>query len=66
MRKDATPQPSTPLNPANHYAIAHVATRAAQLDHVIEFCVDTQMGSHRKAAEYLIKRLDPNRLVRFV
>jgi hypothetical protein len=47
----------------HHYAIAHVATRAAQLDHVIEFCVDTQMGSHKKAAEYLIKRLDPNRLV---
>jgi hypothetical protein len=34
----------------HHYAIAHVATRAAQLDHVIEFCVDTQMGSHKKAA----------------
>jgi hypothetical protein len=27
----------------HHYAIAHVATRAAQLDHVIEVCVDAQM-----------------------
>jgi len=47
----------------HHYAIAHVATRAAQLDHAIEFCVDAQMGSHREAAEYLIKSLDTPRLI---
>jgi hypothetical protein len=47
----------------HHYAIAHMATRAAQLDHAIEFCVDAQMGSHREAAEYLIKSLDTPRLI---
>jgi hypothetical protein len=47
----------------HHYAIAHVATRAAQLDHAIELCVSAQMGSHRKAAEHLIKNLDTHRLV---
>jgi hypothetical protein len=47
----------------HHYAIAHVATRAAQLDHQIEFSVDAQMRSYRKAAEYIIKGSDTNRLV---
>jgi hypothetical protein len=47
----------------HHYAIAHVATRAAQLDHQIEFCVNAQMGSHREAAKYLIKSLDTPRLI---
>jgi hypothetical protein len=47
----------------HHYAIAHVATRAAQLDHQIESCVDAQMRPHRKAAEHLIKRLDTSRLI---
>src|SRR5262245_5376417 len=43
----------------HHYAIAHVATRAAQLDYAIEYCVSAQMRSHK----HLIKRLDVNRLV---
>jgi hypothetical protein len=47
----------------HHYAIAHVATRAAQLDHTIELSVDVQMRSHKKAAEYIIKGTDTNRLV---
>jgi hypothetical protein len=52
------------LSDEHHYAIAHVATRAAQLDWMIEFCVNTQMMvSHGRAAEYLIKSLDTNRLV---
>jgi hypothetical protein len=41
-----------------HYAIAHVATRAAQLEHTIEYSVDAQMLLHRKAAEYIIRGLD--------
>jgi broad specificity phosphatase PhoE len=47
----------------HHYGIAHVATRAAQLDYAIESCVSAQMRSHRETAEHLIKRLDANRLV---
>jgi hypothetical protein len=47
----------------HHYAIAHVATRSAQLDQVIENCVDAQMGTHGRATEYIIKNLDTNRLV---
>jgi hypothetical protein len=47
----------------HHYAIAHVATRAAQLDHTIELSVCVQMRSHQKAAEYIIKGTDTNRLV---
>src|SRR5262245_48718866 len=47
-----------------HYAIAHVATRAAQLDYAIEFAVNAQMMFfHGRAAEYLIKTLDKSRLV---
>lgn len=47
----------------HHYAIAHVATRAAQLDYAIEYAVNAQMRSHIETAEHLIKRLDTNRLV---
>ena len=47
----------------HHYAIAHVATRSAQLDHMVERSVDIQMMSQQRAAEYLIKHLDLNRLV---
>jgi hypothetical protein len=47
----------------HHYAIAHVATRAAQLDHAIEFSVMVQMMPHRETAQFLIKGLDINRLI---
>src|SRR6185436_17596209 len=53
-----------PFLPDEHqYAIAHVATRAAQLDHTIEISVDVLMGAHRRAAEHIIKNSDTNRLV---
>jgi hypothetical protein len=46
-----------------HYAIAHVATRAAQLDHTLEISVDVQFKPLEEMGEYLIKSMDTNRLV---
>jgi len=44
-----------PLLPdEHHYAIAHVAARAAQLDHAIELAVVAQMANLRDAAKYLV------------
>jgi hypothetical protein len=47
----------------HHYAIAHVASRAAQLDHQIEFSVFMQLHPRHETSEYLLKNLDTNRLV---
>jgi hypothetical protein len=47
----------------HHYAIAHVASRAAQLDHQIEFSVFTQFYPRHETSKYLLKNLDSNRLV---
>ena len=44
------------LSDDHHYAIAHVATRAAQLEHTIEYSVDAQMLLNKGAAELIIKR----------
>ena len=47
----------------HHYAIAHVATRAAQLDHTIEYCIDIQFSPRGETSKFLIKNMDTNRLV---
>jgi hypothetical protein len=47
----------------HHYAIAHVATRAAQLDHALEYSIDTQLFPRRETGKFLVRNLDTNRLV---
>jgi hypothetical protein len=47
----------------HHYAIAHVATRAAQLDHAIEYSIDTQLFPRRETGKFLVRNIDTNRLV---
>ena len=44
------------LSDDHHYAIAHVATRSAQLEHTIEYSVDAQMLLNKGAAKLIIKR----------
>jgi hypothetical protein len=47
----------------HHYAIAHVATRAAQLDHAIEYSINIQLFPRREAAKFLVRNIDTNCLV---
>ena len=54
------------LSDDHHYAIAHVATRAAQLEHAIEYSVDAQLLLNKGGAECIIKRSSQNFLVDFL
>ena len=46
-----------------HYAIAHVASRAAQLDHVIEYAIVAQFKPVQGIAEFLLKNMDTSRII---
>lgn len=39
-----------------HYAIANVAARASQLDHMIEHSIEVMFGDMHNTAEFILKR----------
>jgi hypothetical protein len=51
------------LPDAHHYAIAHVATRAAQLDHMIEAAIQALLFDKPETAKYLLYNLGDSRQI---
>jgi hypothetical protein len=51
------------LSDDHHYALAAVATRSSQLEHMIELGVSGAMIGRSKLAEYILKNLGADRIV---
>lgn len=51
------------LSDEHHYAIAAVATRAAQMEHLLEHTINLGLFGQSKLAEFLLKNMSQDRIV---